>query len=261
LLAVDALRGAGAARVTLVTPYLPYMRQDRAFHPGEPISQRVVGNLLGGAFDRLITVEPHLHRVNRLEQVVPCPSVAVSVAPLVAGWLKAARASAGRSDPGLVLLGPDAESRQWVAAIAELAGADFRVAEKERRGDARVSVRVPDLPPGTRRVLLVDDVASSGATLAAAAREVQRQGVERVDALVVHALFGAETRERLAEAGIGQVFSTDSIPHPTNTISLAPLVAEALRGEVGVRSRTSAAGPAAAPAAGGDPGPVPEVRG
>ena len=69
LLAADALRRAGASRVTLVAPYLAYMRQDRVFRSGEPISQRVFGQCLGRAFDRVLTVEAHLHRTHRLSDV------------------------------------------------------------------------------------------------------------------------------------------------------------------------------------------------
>jgi ribose-phosphate pyrophosphokinase len=65
LLAAAALRDSGAPSVTLVAPYLPYMRQDRAFARGEAVSQRVLGRLLGGAFDRVVCVEPHLHRIAR----------------------------------------------------------------------------------------------------------------------------------------------------------------------------------------------------
>ncbi|HUY26523.1 MAG TPA: ribose-phosphate pyrophosphokinase-like domain-containing protein [Candidatus Binataceae bacterium] len=72
LLAADALRRAGARRVTLVAPYLPYMRQDKVFRPGEPISQRVIGAMLGSAFDRVVTIEPHLHRISRLGEVFRC---------------------------------------------------------------------------------------------------------------------------------------------------------------------------------------------
>ena len=103
LLAADALRRAGARRAILVAPYLPYMRQDRVFRRGEPLSQRVVGRLLGEAFDRVLTVEAHLHRTRRLGDVVTCPARSVSAAPLLARWCLA--------HPAVQLVvGPDEES-------------------------------------------------------------------------------------------------------------------------------------------------------
>jgi ribose-phosphate pyrophosphokinase len=66
LLAAQTARDLGARNLTLVAPYLSYMRQDVAFHPGEAISQRIVGRFLAGLFDAVITVDPHLHRVATL---------------------------------------------------------------------------------------------------------------------------------------------------------------------------------------------------
>jgi ribose-phosphate pyrophosphokinase len=116
VLAADALRRAGARRITLVAPYLPYMRQDRVFVPGEPVSQRVMGALLAQWFDALVTVEPHLHRVSRLAEAVPCRRTqALSAAPAIAGWIV-------RNAPDALVVGPDAESRRWTLAIARRAG-------------------------------------------------------------------------------------------------------------------------------------------
>ena len=86
LLAADALRRAGARSLTLVCPYLSYMRQDKVFRAGEPISQLVVGRLLSTGFDRVITLEPHLHRVRNLGQVFQCRAESLSAAPLIARW-------------------------------------------------------------------------------------------------------------------------------------------------------------------------------
>ena len=86
LLAADALRRAGASRVTLVAPYLAYMRQDKVFRSGEPISQRVFGQCLGRAFDRVLTVEAHLHRTHRLSDVTG-RARSLSAAPAIARWL------------------------------------------------------------------------------------------------------------------------------------------------------------------------------
>jgi len=101
------------------------------------------------------------------------------------------------------------------------------VAEKQRLSDTRVRVDLPALPPA-RRAVIVDDIASSGTTLAATARALRRAGVARIDAVVVHAVFAPGARARIRRAGVRRVVSTDSIPHETNAIALAPLLARAL---------------------------------
>jgi ribose-phosphate pyrophosphokinase len=221
LLAADALRRAGAGPLTLVAPYLAYMRQDRVFTPGEPISQRVVGTLLGGAFDRVLTVEAHLHRIRKLGEVFPCRAASLPAAPALARWLREQAA-------GALLVGPDEESEAWLRDVAGEAGLAFSIGRKRRRSDAAVELSLPALPAGATRAVLVDDIASTGATLAAAARALRRAGVPAVDALVVHAIFAAGSLPALAEAGIARVVSTDTIPHPTNQIGVAALLAAAL---------------------------------
>lgn len=218
VLAADALRRAGARTVSLIAPYLPYMRQDAVFHPGEPVSQRVIGEWLGRTFDRVLTVEAHLHRVSALRAVVR-GGRSLSAAAAIVGWL------GGRADTWVV--GPDAESRPWVETIARLAGMRSIVAAKRRRGDRAVAIRIPRLPAGIRAVI-VDDIASSGATIAATARALRRAGAAVVDAAVVHAIFAPGAPDRIRDAGVRRIVSCDTIPHATNAISVAPIVADAI---------------------------------
>jgi ribose-phosphate pyrophosphokinase len=111
--------------------------------------------------------------------------------------------------------------------VAESAGLPWLVCRKERLSDRRVRVHAPPLPP-ERRAILVDDVESSGVTLAAAARALRSGGIERVEALVVHAIFAPGALRRIRAAGIERVLSCDSVPHETNRIAMAPLIAAAL---------------------------------
>jgi len=220
VLAADALRRAGARRVTLLAPYLPYMRQDVAFHPGEPVSQQVIGRWLGDTFDGVITVEAHLHRVKRLADVIAGRSRSLSAAPALAAWLRR------RGGPWLVV-GPDEESEPWVRAIARAAGSSWVVGRKTRRGDRAVTVHLPAVLPGSRAVI-VDDIASSGATIAATARALRSRGLRPIDAIVSHAIFAPGARARIRAAGVRRLVSCDTIPHPTNAIGVATLVANAL---------------------------------
>ena len=219
-LAAAAAREMQVKKLTLVAPYLCYMRQDAAFHPGEAISQRVIGTHLATLFDEVITVDPHLHRTHRFAEAVPSASaVALSAAPAIAGFL-------GKLLDGALLLGPDQESEQWVRAIAEPNGLEYAIAVKQRHSDRQVSVCLPDTPMSGRRVVLVDDIASTGNTLAAAARQALSRGAAEVCAVVTHALFVDHAMECLYEAGIRQIWSTDSVNHASNRIPLAGVLAE-----------------------------------
>ncbi|MEQ8859122.1 MAG: ribose-phosphate diphosphokinase [Pseudomonadales bacterium] len=222
ILAAAGARGLGAKRLTLVAPYLCYMRQDKAFHPGEVVSQRIVGELLGRYFDGVLTVDAHLHRVHSLIEAVPVP-VAVNLTPdaLMAGLL-----AHELEDP--YLLGPDAESEQWVRAIAAPHGFAFGVASKVRYGDRDVAVRLPrGIDPG-RHVVLIDDVASTGRTLLAATRALAAHRPASISVLVTHAMFVDDADQQLRDAGVEHIWSCDSIVHPTNRLALAEPMAERL---------------------------------
>jgi ribose-phosphate pyrophosphokinase len=222
LLAAAGARELGAQRLSLVSPYLAYMRQDMAFTPGEVVSQRHLGRLLASAFDAVLTVDPHLHRVATMDEVVPGRrGVALSAAPLLGAHVAA-------TVPGALLLAPDEEAGQWVRAAATAAGLDHAVCLKQRRGDRDVAVALHGAPVAGRAVVLLDDVASTGRTLVSAAQGALAAGAASVDVAVTHALFVGDALEVVRAAGVRQVWSSDAVPHPSNVISIVPLVAAAL---------------------------------
>lgn len=223
LLAAAALRDAGAQRVVLVAPYLCYMRQDIAFHAGEAVSQRVIGALLADHFDAVVTVDPHLHRTCSLAEVVPgVPAIALSAASVLA--------QAINLDDRPVLAGPDSESAQWVQAIADAAGLEWMTGTKRRLGDRAVDVHFDAIARvAGRRVVLIDDVIASGETLAQAAGVLLAAGAAGVDAMATHCLATAADLARLRSAGIATIRATDTVVGPTADISIAGLLAEAIR--------------------------------
>ncbi len=124
MLAADTARQCGAKQLTLIAPYLCYMRQDKAFHPGESISQQSIGHFLARLFDTLITVDPHLHRIKHLEEVIPDTRIiTLSATGLMTKFIQ---------DNSLkpLLIGPDAESEQWVSRIAKPLNLDFTICIK-----------------------------------------------------------------------------------------------------------------------------------
>jgi ribose-phosphate pyrophosphokinase len=229
LLLARHARRQGVARLVLVAPYLAYMRQDIAFHPGEIVSQTLIGGFLAELFDAVITVDPHLHRIERLDQAIPIAhAIALSGAPRLAELIAEKR-------PGALLLGPDEEALQWVAQAAELTGLDHATCRKVRRGDRDVEIHLPDTPVAGRAVVLMDDVASSGHTVARAAEALKAAGAASVDVALTHALFAGDALAVIREAGVGEVWSTDCITHDSNAIAMAPVLAEALAGVLGSR--------------------------
>lgn len=223
LLAGQTARQLGATHLTLLAPYLAYMRQDKAFHPGEEVSQGVVGRFLASLFDAVVTVDPHLHRVATLEQAVPVPqAVVLSGAPLLSDLI-------ARHHQAPLLLGPDEESAQWVAQAAHRHGFDHAVCHKVRSGDRQVAIALPDMALSGRTVVLLDDVVSTGRTLAQTARLALQAGAAHVDVAVTHALFAGDALQAILEAGVGQVWSTDCVAHTTNAVAMAPLLAQALQ--------------------------------
>lgn len=222
LLAAQTARATGARHLTLVAPYLAYMRQDLAFHPGEAVSQRVVGRFLAALFDALITVDPHLHRVTSLQEAVPvAQAIVLSAAPLLSDLIATHQKRA-------LLIGPDAESAQLVMLAARRHGFDHAVCEKVRHGDHAVELALPDLSFAGRHVVLLDDIVSTGHTIAQATQLLLAAGAASVDVAVTHALFADHAMGLIRNAGVGKVWSADCIAHTSNAVSMSASIATAL---------------------------------
>ena len=223
LLAASAARDSGAERVILVAPYLAYMRQDKAFHPGEAVSQKVIGGLLASHFDALMTVDPHLHRVATLSEAIPgISAISLSAAPLLTALIDAG------DNP--IIIGPDSESRQWTEAIARPLGLETLVATKQRLSDRQVSLTIPDVEHARgRRAIIVDDMISSGRTLVEAAKLLRQAGATSIEAIATHCLAHPDDLAFMAAHGIARIASSDSIDGPTSKAALAPLIAHAMR--------------------------------
>jgi ribose-phosphate pyrophosphokinase len=220
LFAAATARDLKASKVGLVSPYLAYMRQDRRFQPGEAVTSRQVAHLLSDAFDWLVTVDPHLHRYTSLGEIYSIPTRVIHAAPLISQWIRMNVANP-------LVIGPDSESEQWVAAVAKDAGAPHSVLDKTRHGDRTVEIRLGDLDQWKGRTpVLVDDIISSGRTMLEAVRLLAAQGWPAPVCTAVHGLFADRSDELIAQAG-ARVLTTSSVPHPSNAIDLtAALAAE-----------------------------------
>lgn len=215
-------RELGARSVGLIAPYLAYMRQDARFHVGEAVSARAFAQFLDQTVDWLITVDPHLHRIAKLDDIYRMPVSCISAAPELAAWIRGAIVNP-------LLIGPDGESEQWVANVARLGHMPYQILKKHRRGDRDVDVSAPerDRLRGFTPVLL-DDIVSTGRTLIAAASQLCGFGSLPPICVVIHPVFVGDAYERLGQSGVARVVSTDSILHVSNAISLSKPIACAL---------------------------------
>ena len=223
LLCVKTARQQGVKRLTLVAPYLCYMRQDIANRPGEAVSQVIVGQMLAELFDDVISVDPHLHRISTLSQAIPIENaVSLSATNEICLFLQ-------QQFDDAVLLGPDSESEQWVAAIAEKIGFDYSVAKKVRQGDTLVSMSLAEFDFHSKPVVIIDDMASTGRTLAKATKLLFAAGAQQVSAIITHPLFCGDAEAHIMQAGVQKIWSTDSISHTSACIYLDKLLAQAIR--------------------------------
>ncbi len=224
----DTLRELGASQVGLLAPYLCYMRQDCRFHAGEAVTSRTFARLLSSQIDWLVTVDPHLHRYHSLDEIYRVPSTVLQAAPLLAGWL-------GERQEPLLLVGPDAESEQWVAQIAAQSGHDYVVGSKVRSGDRQVAVQLPDLSAWRQHTaVIIDDVLSSGQTVLRCLQALRAQGLQQVDCAVIHGLFADDIAQQLADKGLRRLITTNAIAHPSNAIDLSPLLLTPIRERLAV---------------------------
>ena len=127
-----------------------------------------------------------------------------------------------------LLIGPDSESDQWVSDIANRAGVPYQVLTKTRRGDRDVEVSLPSIDAARSRTpIIIDDIASSGRTAIETLDHLKRLGLPPAVRVVMHPVFAEDDYAQLLAAGVARIVSTDSIPHPSNTISIAGLLAQA----------------------------------
>jgi ribose-phosphate pyrophosphokinase len=218
----ETAKDLGAKRIGLVAPYLAYMRQDRRFQPGEGITSTYFAKFISSCIDWLVTVDPHLHRRSSLEEIYQVPCKIVHAAPMISDWIKT-----NMDMP--VLVGPDIESDQWVAAVANGADAPYLVLEKTRHGDRDVEISVPDVERWRNRTpVLVDDIISTARTMIETVHHLKRAGLNPPICIGVHGVFADHAYDDLLEAGVAKVITCNTIPHATNAIDLGSHLVDAI---------------------------------
>lgn len=218
LLLQEAAHSQGATRITTVVPYYAYSRQDRAFLDGEVISAKVLAEVVAMKADRVITVDPHKEHILAFFGV---EAHGPSAVPEIAERLR---------DRGVdLVLAPDKGALDRAEAAAKILGVAFDHLEKKRISGDVVEMKPKTLSVRGKTVAIVDDIISTGGTIATAATQLKVQGADRVIAACTHGLFLSGAEQRMRNAGCDEVFATDSIEGGLSGVSAAAAVARALR--------------------------------
>ena len=214
----------GAKRVVGVFPYLAYLRQDSRFKAGEAISAHIICRIIESApTSAVLTMDSHLHRIHELNGLFDVPAVNLSAIPSLARHLKS---KYDLHDP--VVVAPDAEAAQWASLAAPILDAEAVVMEKVRYGDTSVDIKLGHVTPRGRDIILVDDIISTGGTIAQVAQQLRNKGADHIYALITHGLFADGAYERVCKAGVENVITSDSVPNQFGQVTIASVFAGAL---------------------------------
>ncbi len=224
---LDALRRASAGRVTAVVPYYGYARKERKSQPREPISAKLVANIitLAGA-DRLLLLDLHAEAIEGFFDV---PTDHLTANKILAEHLRTLNLE------NLTVVAPDAGGAKRAEAIAILLGAPLVFGYKRRTGDTQTEVLEVAGEVSGRDCVVVEDIISTGGTVTALAHALRGLGAHRVLIAATHGLLTDGAMDRLRAAPIDAVIVTNSVPvppekrgHPLTVLSVAPLLAEAI---------------------------------
>lgn len=216
------LRDLKVRSICFVAPYLAYMRQDKQFNPGEAVTSEYFAKLLSSHVDRLITVDPHLHRRVSMKEIYSIPCEVLHADALISQWVK-------KYIPNALLIGPDSESEQWVSEVAKNAGVPFIVLQKIRHGDRDVEVSVPLVEENKNYTpVLVDDIISTAGTMIETVGLLKNAGMKAAVCIGVHAVFAGNAYEDLIRSGVSNVVTCNTILHESNAINIGELIIQHL---------------------------------
>lgn len=225
IFAANAAKQQGAKKVVVCAPYLAFMRQDKMFNPGECVSAPIMAKLFNENVDKLLTVDPHLHRILKMKDVFTIPAKNLT-ANSVIGEFVARRYKTSKKN--LMIMGPDWESYQWADEIAKIVGVKDTVLHKDRHSARNVDVKLTEeVDLKNKTIVIVDDIISTGNTMIKACIKSRKLGAKKVIAIGVHGLF-VENALKKMDKHFDEIFSVNTLDHPTNKIDVSPVFIEEL---------------------------------
>jgi ribose-phosphate pyrophosphokinase len=217
LIMQDAVCEAGARKISVVLPYFGYSRQDKKFEEGEAISARAMAEHISIHADEVITVDPHKEHIL---DFFTTPARSCSAVPAIAEYLKTKNID--------LVLAPDKGAKDRGEEAAHLIGCPADYLEKTRIDGNTVKIHPKNLDVHGKTVAIVDDIISTGGTMANSIKELRHQGAKKIYVACTHGLFAGQAKEKLKDAGVDEIIATDTIESEFSKVSVAPCLASLL---------------------------------
>jgi len=222
ILAAETAYELGAKKVVLVAPYFPYLRQDKRFHKGEAVSQRIISSLIDKYFDAVYVMDPHLHRQNKLHDIFKIKATRLTANSLIADYVK-------RYISNPVIIGPDEESYKWAERVANMLGVESRILKKKRYSSYHVEVKLnKKIDLSNKNAVIVDDIVSTGRTILETAKILRKLGAKNICCICVHGIFAGNALSKLRKAKVN-VVSTNTIPSKVAKIDVCGVISQAFK--------------------------------
>ncbi len=218
ILLCDALRDEGVEKITLVVPYLAYARQDKKFNPGEAVSIRALAKIYSNIADKLITINPH---ETHIKDFFTIPFVYGDAIPKLAEYVK------DKLDNPIVLA-PDKGALEFAKTASKVLNAEYDYLEKTRLSPTEIQIAPKTLDVNNRDVLIIDDIISTGGTMATAVKLLKEQGAKKIISACVHPLLIGDALNKLYSAGVEEVVGTDTYLSEVSKVSVADIIVNLL---------------------------------
>ena len=209
----NAAEEAGAKEISVVIPYFGYARQDTKFQKGEPISAKALANLISLNADRVITVDPHKQHIL---DFFSTSAFSCSAVPELAKYLKDKEIN--------MVLAPDKGALERAKKASEIIECDFDYMEKTRIDDSTIEIKPKKLNAENKNVAIIDDIISTGGTMAKSIQQLKKHGAKNVFVACTHGLFAGDAVKKLTSAGCNEIISTDTIQGDFSKVRISPCI-------------------------------------
>lgn len=219
ILAGGILKDYGAKKIILVATYFPYLRQDIHFYKYDSFSSRYITKMFS-LFDKIITIDPHLHRIKNMKKW-GSNFTHITANELVANFIKE------KFKKNFTVLGPDGESSQWDKPIAKILGKKVIVLKKHRYNSKKIKVHEEKNQKVEKNVILVDDIISTGKTLAGAINLAKKQGGKNFFCIAIHGPLTKEASKLISKKA--KLITTNTISTKYSKVDVSPIIVKELK--------------------------------